>query len=125
MSHTQVPEIELSEDGKLSLTVEVFGFDAGMPVEISGSATQDNGAIATFHHIQNLPPADPGRGSLLTVLAAPPMTDPPTKFMPEDVITVVGRAAKIWGTVLDEDPDEGRPGVWKARPEANGEAGEQ
>lgn len=120
MPHTQVSEIELRDDGSIGLTVAVFGFEAGTPVEISGNATQANGAIATFNHIQDLPPANPGGASFLAVTAVPA-----TEFVAGDVITVVGRATKIWGTVLDGDPDETRPGitaVWTARPQANGNA---
>jgi hypothetical protein len=115
MPHTQVPEIELRDDDSIALTIEVFGFEAGTPVELSGHATQPNGAIATFYDIQNLPPASPGSGSFVTVIAIPS-----PKFVAGEMITVVGRAAKIWGTVLYEDPDDQRPGiqeVWKAKPE--------
>jgi hypothetical protein len=115
MSLDRIPEIELRDDGSLVLTVEVFGFEAGTRVEVSGSATQANGAIATFYDIQSLPPAEPGGGSYLTVTASS-LGD----FVTGDVITVVGRATKIWGTVLSGDPDDQRPGikaVWKARPE--------
>ena len=72
VAHPRFSEIELRDDDSISLTIEVFVFEAGTPVEISGSATQANGAIATFYDIQNLPPADPDGGSLLTVIAAPP-----------------------------------------------------
>jgi hypothetical protein len=115
MPHTAVTEIELRDDDGIVLIIEVFGFDAGTRVEISGSATQANGAIATFYDIQNLPPAETDRGSFLTVIAVPS-----TGFVPGEVISVVGRAAKIWGTVLCQDPDGQRPGfkaVWKAKPE--------
>ena len=116
MPHTEVTEIELRDDDSIVLTIEVFGFDAGTRVEISGSATQANGAIATFYDIQNLPNAEPDGGSFLTVTAAPS-----TDFLPGEVISVVGRAAKIWGTVLSRDPGDQRPGikaVWKAKPGA-------
>ena len=115
MPHTQVPEIELRDDDSIAITVEIFGFEAGTPVEISGHATQPNGAIATFYNIQNLPPASHGGGSFVTVTAIPS-----PKFATGEMITVVGRAAKIWGTVLYEDRDDQRPGikeVWKAKPE--------
>ncbi len=115
MAHGHFPEIELRDDDSISLTVQVFGFEAGIPVEISGHAIQANGAIATFYDIQNLPPAEADGGSFLTVIAVPS-----TKFAAGEVITVVGRAAKIWGTVLHGNPDEQRPGiksVWKAEPE--------
>jgi hypothetical protein len=39
MPHTSVTEIELKDDDGIVLTIEVFGFDAGTRVEISGSAT--------------------------------------------------------------------------------------
>ena len=113
--NSNVPEIELRDDDRISLTVEVFGHKAGTPVEISGHATQTNGAIATFYDVQNLPPASPDGGSFLTVIAVPS-----AKFVAGEVITVVGRATKIWGTVLQGEPGDSRPGVqavWKAEPE--------
>ena len=115
MSHTEVLEIELRDDDSIALTIEVFMFEAGTPVEISGSATQANGAMATFYDVQILPPAGPDGGSFLTVTAVPR-----TKFVAGETITVVGRAAKIWGTVLHADLDEQRPGikaVWNTEPE--------
>ena len=122
-SHTAVLKIELKDDGSISLTVIVFGFQAGALVEISGHLTQANGAVATFHDVQKLPPpANPGDGSLLTVTADPPaIADSSVNFVPEDVITVVGqtRAVKIWGTVLHGDLDlpPRIKAVWKADPE--------
>jgi hypothetical protein len=115
-SHTKVLEIELREDGSFSLIVAVFGFETDTLVEISGHATQANGAIATFYDVQNLPPAGPDGSSLLRVTAVPS-----TEFVAGDVITVAGqaRAVKLWGTVLDPDRDK-RPGIkaaWKADPE--------
>jgi hypothetical protein len=111
MPHTDVVEIELRDNGSFAFTVEVFGFEPGTNVEISGSAIQANGAIATFYHIQSLPPAEPGGGSFVTVTASPS-----TDFVPGEAITVAGRAAKIWDTVLSADPGDQRPGVkaaWK------------
>jgi len=112
MPDSQVLEIELKDDGSFAFTVEVFGFKPGTNVEISGSATQANGAVATFYDIQSLPPAGPSGGSSVTVTAAPS-----TDFVAGEVITVVGRAAKIWCTELSRDPDDQRPGIkaaWKA-----------
>jgi len=113
MSFSEVQEIELRDDGTFAFTVEIFGFVPGMNVEISGSATQANGAIATFYDIQSLPDAEPDGGSFVTVTASPS-----TDFVPGEVITVVVRAAKIWHTELFPDPDDQRPGVkaaWKAQ----------
>ena len=110
-----VAEVELRDDVRIVLTIAVDGFEVGTPIELSGTATQANGAIATFYDVQNLlPPASPGGGSLLTVTAVPL-----TKFVAGEAITVFVRAAKIWGTVLQEDPGHTRPGakVWKAEPE--------
>jgi hypothetical protein len=119
-SHTAVLEIDLKDTGSVSLTVEVIGFEPGTKVEISGHATQDNGVIATFYDVQELPPPEipgnPDSGSILTITA-----DPAAEFVAGEVITVAGqaRAVKIWGTILDGDPKL-RPGtkaVWRARPE--------
>jgi len=112
MPDSQVLEIELKDDGSFAFTVEVFGFKPGTDVEISGSATQANGAIATFYDIQSLPPAERSSGSFVTVTASPS-----TDFVPGEVITVVGRAAKIWHTELSAVPADQRPGIkaaWKA-----------
>ncbi len=112
MTHSEVTEIQLRDDRSLALTVEVFGFEAGTPVEVSGNATQASGAMATFYEIHALPPAGPDGGSSVTVT-----TLPITEFVAGEVITVVGRAAKIWGTVLRADLRHLPPRVkaaWKA-----------
>jgi hypothetical protein len=106
MPHTQVNEIEFKDDSSLVFIIDVFGFEPGAKLEISGSATQANGAIATFYDIQDLPPANPDGGSRLTVQAAPT-----TGFEADQVITVAGRATKIWGTVLYADTGNLPPGV--------------
>ena len=115
MSHDYVTEIDLKDDGSLALTVWISGFEAGTPVEISGSATQTNGAMATFYDVQRLPAREPGGSAFLTVTAAPA-----GDFVAGEVITVVTRAAKIWGTVLSEDRGDLGPGIkarWKATPQ--------
>jgi hypothetical protein len=115
MAHSKVTKIEIRSDGTLVLSIEVFGFEAGELIEISGSATQVNGAIATFYDLQNLPAPGPGGGSVMTATATPE-----TAFAAADVITVVGRATKIWGTVLYAATDEQGPGIkaaWTAGPQ--------
>jgi hypothetical protein len=115
MPHSRVTKIELKDDGTPVLTIEVFGFEAGDLIEISGSATQVNGAIATFYELQDLPAPGAGGGSVVTATAVPE-----TAFAAADLITVVGRATKIWGTVLYAATDEQRPGIkaaWTAGPE--------
>jgi DNA-binding SARP family transcriptional activator/predicted ATPase len=112
MPNSEVSEIELGDEGSLTCTVEVFGFGPGERVEISGSATQANGAIATFYDIQVLRNAGSDGGFLLTVTAAPAPAPSPG-FVTGEVISVVGRAARIWGTVLSDREIEGK---WKADP---------
>jgi hypothetical protein len=103
MVNSKVPKIELSEDGSINLTVDVRGFAAAAPVEISGHATQTNGAVATFYDVQNLPPDHrPDDGSLLTVIAFPSV-----EFQKGGAITVVTRAAEVWVTNLN--PGESPP----------------
>src|SRR5215831_10189040 len=117
MGHTQVSEIDLNDDGSVRVTVEVFGFESHTIVEISGHATQDNGAIATFYDVQELqPPANPNGSFTLTMTA-----EPSGELVAGKVITVAGqaRAVKIWGTILDGDlnPPPGIRAVWRPRPE--------
>jgi hypothetical protein len=112
MPHTQVSEIDLGTDGTVSLTVEVFGFRCGTIVEISGHASQANGAIATFYDVQELRPPKTTNGGYILMMTA----EPTAEFVVGDVITVAGQArvVKIWGTVLDGNPNGP---VWKARSE--------
>ena len=63
MPFSEVPRIELSQDGTVTFYVNVGGFRVGTPVEMSGYATQDNGAIATFQDVQLMPVGDPKEGA--------------------------------------------------------------
>src|SRR6516225_10071000 len=49
--HSAVSRVELNHDDTINLVVNVYGFDAGTPIEISGQATQTNGAVATFYSV--------------------------------------------------------------------------
>ena len=55
MGYSQVPRIQLNNDGTISLEVNVSGFEEGTPVEISGQATQENGAVAAFSSVLKMP----------------------------------------------------------------------
>ena len=117
MSATNVPQIELQDDGSIVVTVELYGFEAqaGARVEISGQAIQSNGGLATFYDIQDFPAANPDGSHTLTVTATALQ-----KFSAdENAITTIARAAEIWGTMLSRDPDppKGIEAVWKAEPE--------
>ena len=52
MVNTYVTKAQL-ENNKIVLTVQVDGFQPGDAVEISGQATQNNAAFATFDEIKD------------------------------------------------------------------------
>jgi Animal haem peroxidase len=103
MPFSEVPRIELSQDGTVTFFVNVGGFRVGTPVEISGYATQTNGAIATFQDVQLMPSADPVEGVILVVSGVPVIG---STFTADEPITVVARAADAWITTLDLDTGE-------------------
>jgi len=93
MSHGFVTSATL-QNGKITFSVGVYEFKAGEPVEISGYATQTNGAFVNIYQIKQVPDmADP---------AVDVTVDPQSgqQFSQDDEITVVIRAAKVWVTVL-------------------------
>ena len=100
MGYSEVPRIELNRDGTVTFFVNVGGFRVGTPVEISGYATQTNGAVATFYDVQPMPPGDPEEGVVMMVRDVPVIG--PT-FTAEDPIMVVARAADVWITKLHLD----------------------
>lgn len=104
MSSSHVSRIELNQDDTINLVVNVYGFDAGTPIEISGQATQTNGAVATFYRIQNMPASKAGN-AVLRIESIPAV--PPKKFVAGFTITVVLRAAEAWITTLQADTDLG------------------
>lgn len=102
MPHSEVPNIHLGDGGKtVTLDVKVGGFDAKTPVEISGYATQDNGAIATFYTIVTMPDIVPEDGAVFQVPDVAVI--PEDGFVPEDPIMVIARAADVWITKLVKD----------------------
>src|ERR1700734_2617996 len=96
MPNSEVPRIELNQDGTINLVVDVSGFDPGTPIEISGQVTQENGAVATFYNVQPMPQS----GSVLV----PRLSAVPDKsFVAGFPVTVVARAAQVWITSLEAD----------------------
>lgn len=128
MVNTYVTKAQL-ENNKIVLTVQVDGFEPGDALEISGQATQNNAAFATFDEIKDIPgtkagakagtgsPAYPNGKSSLPVTADPVVAE---KFEAEKDLTIVVRVAKVWVTVLSKDPDN--PDAWKASKAAMVEA---
>jgi len=94
MPYGKVSNIIRSDDA-IILYIEVDGFEEGAAVEISGYATQDNGAVATFSSVQVMPVKSAKETTLIVEAAVPPGTFP--KDFP---ITVVARASEIWLTKL-------------------------
>jgi hypothetical protein len=98
MPYSEVPRVELGDDGRVTLYVNVGGFKVGTPVEISGYATQANGAVATFHHVEQMPVGDLVDGVIMVVKDVPVFGPP---FEAREPVTVIARAADAWITKLD------------------------
>ena len=96
-------------NGRITLSVRVDDFKAGDYVEISGQATQTNGAFANFYDIQqvptkpnvlanapNNPDADDKDHFYIYVTGAPS----PHQFSNSHDVSAVVRAGRVWLTVL-------------------------
>src|SRR6267378_2451748 len=99
-SHSAVSRVELTENDSINLAIDVYGFDKGTQIELSGQVIQDNGAIATFYSVQEMP-ANADKEATLPVTSISAV--PPNKFVAGFPITVVARAAEVWITKLDND----------------------
>jgi Animal haem peroxidase len=99
MTNSEVPTVQLNTDGTISLVVDVYGFDEGTPIEISGQATQENGAVASFYSFLEMPKHESGKSAPVT-LHDIPISSPQKKFVAGFSITVVARAAEAWITTL-------------------------
>lgn len=115
-SHPYVTRVTFT-GGQIMLTVEVDDFPDGVPVEISGYATQNGGAFANFYDIQSVTKNPDGTGDVY-------VTATPTQgFTVDDTITVVLRVARVWVTVIDpagqNPPDNGwtQPGPTSTPPD--------
>ena len=98
MSNSQVPRVVLNQDNTISIEVNVSGFNPGDPVEISGQATQANGAIASFYSVQPMPQPPNGNSAPIWVKSIPVVGE--TEFQPGSSVTVVARASEVWYTTL-------------------------
>jgi hypothetical protein len=97
---SQVPTIQLNKDGTISLEVSVYGFEKDTPVEISGQATQENGAVAAFFSVLTMPEVKAEESVTVTLDSVPVLS--PEKFAAGFPVTVVARAAEAWITTLVE-----------------------
>ena len=105
MGYGKVSKVQIT-DNTITLSVELEDFDVGMLVEISGTATQDNGAVATFYAVQELPAESSGEVTLPVVSPVQPNT-----FEADSPVTVVARAAAVWINTLI--PDTSQAMAWK------------
>jgi len=109
-AHPYVDKVSQNGD-QIDLRVEVTDFkttEGG--IEISGQATQNSGAFASFSQIVDLATAtveketDAATGVEYWFVTVTADTVPPHKFMLDKDITVFVRVAKVWVTVLGEQP---------------------
>jgi hypothetical protein len=100
-------------NGTITFHVEVTDFQTTVgPIEITGVATQVNGAYAPIFGVTDVPaapngdPADADQaGRYFVDVTATPTTEHP--FTPTEDITVFTRASKVWVTVLGPGSDDG------------------
>jgi hypothetical protein len=102
MVNPHVEKIEQQPNGtggvKLALSVLLTGFEKDEPVTITGYATQSSGNLVTIFDTQKVDSVGFDGVANLTVYVTPP-----AQFKPEEEITIVISAAKVWATVLKND----------------------
>jgi hypothetical protein len=104
-------------DGKISFHVEVSDLHTTVgAIEISGIATQVNGAFAPIYHITDIPSEPNGdasdadqAGRYFVDVAADPTPDHP--FAADEDVTIFVRVSKVWVTVLGPGSDDLSPHV--------------
>jgi hypothetical protein len=97
-----VEKIEQQPNGtggmKLALSVLLTGFEKDESVTITGYATQSSGNMVTIFDTQKVDSVGFDGVANVTVYVTPP-----AQFKPEEEITIVISAAKVWATVLKND----------------------
>ena len=79
---------------QIVLAIRVNEYPENEVLEISGYATQSNGALAVFNDIKAVPKPNPDGSDYMYVEAAPSQ-----RFKKGQAVTVVLRAARVWTTV--------------------------
>jgi Animal haem peroxidase len=100
MGYGKVSKITLNTNNTMTLDVEVDDFEQGTLIEVSGNATQANGAVAAFYSVQPMPARSGGEPTIVVKTPVPPNT-----FVAGLAITVVARAAEVWITTLEAEMD--------------------
>jgi hypothetical protein len=94
MPHPYVETVTVA-NGKVVLKLQLGSELAGVPVEVTGYATQNGGAFANFNDVQTVN-KNPDNTVIMYVEATPSQG-----FMNGEDVTVVLRAARVWVTVLN------------------------
>ena len=101
--HPYVDSVSMASREAITLSVEVTDFATTKgELEISGTATQEGGAFATFTQVVDFDKeaSQEDDGWFADVTAK---TIPPVQFDPNKAITVFVRVARVWVTVLGQD----------------------
>ena len=110
MANSEVSQLELNDDGTVDLYVSVYGYDAGTPVEISGSITQASGAVGAFYAIQEIPWVDLNESVLLKFTV--PIS--PGRLAMGEAVTAIVRVTDTWITTLNPTTSA-ESSSWKAQ----------
>jgi len=112
---SRVNQVELRDAGKtVKINLQVYGFKVGAPVQISGYATQENGAVAAFHDIQEV--TDITSDELAELQVSATSIEKP-EFVKGVPVTVIANATASWITTLqpdDSDPSSEVIAKWAA-----------
>jgi hypothetical protein len=119
MAYSYLERVESNADGSTALFLQVSGYEAGAPVEISGTITQPSGTAGSFCGVQLIPSSvNPGDPAILVVTV-------PTRLTTGETVTVIARVTDAWVTVLDpsaESVSSRFPGTaWRQGPAPPGE----
>lgn len=101
MSNPYVTNVTI-KNNQVVLTIKIDDLPPGEPLEISGQATQNDGALAVFYDLQPVPEPTPDGTIYMYVKAVPSQS-----FKKGHAVTVVLRAARVWTTVLGAPQPEG------------------
>ena len=100
---------------QIVLAIRVDEYPENEVLEISGYATQSNGALAVFNDIKAVPKPNPDGSDYMYVEAAPSQG-----FKKGQAVTVVLRAARVWTTVLEESGETGVTSLGEDTPAGEG-----
>ena len=103
MPDSQVPTIVLHGDNTISIQVDVYGFKAGTPIKLSGQATQDSGAVASFYSVQAVPAHADEENAAMWVRNVPVVA--PNQFDPHFPTTLTIEAAVTWTVEMNGTTD--------------------